>query len=178
MKRALLITTVSLTAAACASTYEPPVPPPPPPPVEHGPPPGPAFNPQQFAWSAKPGTAQIKGLVAYGQGFSCAGGKVVLTPDAPYSRQRIQNLYGSTEHAAAPVSEVRSRQKAKAGQDYSQFVKTAECGADNRFSFRDLPAGSWFIIVAASPEGDKGEAVALLRRVVLKKGEIRSVTLQ
>lgn len=177
MKRALLITTVSLTAAACASTYEPPVPPPPPPPVEHSTP-GPALDPHQFAWSTKPGTAQIKGLVAYGSGYSCAGGKVVLTPDAPYSRQRIQNLYGSTEHAAAPVSVVRSRQKAKAGEDYSQFVRTAACDADNRFSFRDLPAGSWFAIVVASPEGDKGESMALLRRVVLKKGEVRAVTLQ
>jgi hypothetical protein len=177
MKRALLITTVSLTAAACASTYEP-VPPPPPPPVEHGPPPGQAFDSRQFAWSTKPGTAQIKGVVAYGQGYSCSGGKVVLTPDAPYSRRRIQNLYGSIEHAAAPVSQVRARQKAKAGEDYSQFVRTAECGADNRFSFRDLPAGSWFIIVAASPEGGEGEPVALLRRVVVKKGEIRAVTMQ
>jgi hypothetical protein len=177
MKRALIITTVSLTAAACASTYEP-VPPPPPPPAEQGPPPGPAFDHQQFMWSTRPGTARIKGVVAYGHGFSCAGGKVVLTPDAPYSRRRIQNLYGSTEHAAAPVSVVRSRQKSKAGEDYSQFVRTADCGADNRFSFSDLPAGSWFVIVAASPESGKGEAVALLRRVTVKKGEVRAVTMQ
>jgi hypothetical protein len=177
MKRALLISTLSLTAAACASTYEGSLPPPPPPPVEQ-PAPGPAFDRQQFAWSTKPGTAQIKGAVSYAPGYSCAGGKVVLTPDAPYSRQRIRNLYGSVDHAAAPVSEVRGRQKARAGEDYSQFVRTADCGADNRFSFRDLPAGGWFIIVAASQEGGEGEPVALLRRVVLKKGEIRAVTMQ
>jgi hypothetical protein len=177
MKRVLSILTVSLTAAACASTYEPPVPPPPPPPLDQ-PAPGPAFDRQQFAWSTKPGTAAIKGAVNYRPGYSCAGGKVVLTPDAPYSRRRIENLYGSVERAAAPVSEVRARQRAKAGEDYSAFVRTAECSADNRFSFKGLPAGSWFIIVAASPEGDKGEPVALLRRVVLKKGEIRAVTLQ
>jgi hypothetical protein len=177
MKRVLAILTVSLTAAACASTYEAPPPPPPPPPVER-PAPGPAFDRQQFAWSTKPGTASIKGLVSYGPGYSCAGGKVVLTPDAPYSRRRIQNLYGSIERAAAPVAEVRARQKARAGEDYSAFVRTADCGADNRFSFKGLPAGSWFIIVAASADGDRGEPVALLRRVVLKKGEVRTVTLQ
>ena len=177
MKRVLLILTVSLTAAACASTYEPPLPPPPPPPLER-PAPGRAFDPQQFAWSTKPGTAAIKGVAAYGPGYSCAGGKVVLTPDAPYSRRRIQNLYGAVDHAAEPVAAVRARQKAKAGEDYSAFVRTADCGADNRFSFKGLPAGSWFIIVAVSPEADKGEPMALLRRVVVKRGEVRTVTLQ
>jgi hypothetical protein len=173
MKRALLIISVSLTAAACASSYELP-PPPPPPPSEAGP----AFNPQQFAWSTRPGTAVIKGMVAYGHGYSCAGGKAVLTPDTPYSRRRIQTLYGAVDHAAAPVSQVRARQKNKAGEAYSQFVRTADCGADNRFSFRELPAGPWFVIVAAAPENDQGEPVALLRRVVVKKGEVRAVTLQ
>jgi hypothetical protein len=176
MKRVLLILTVSLAAAACASTYEPPLPPPPPPPVER-PAPGPGFDRQQFAWSTKPGTAAIKGVAAYGPGYSCAGGKVVLTPDAPYSRRRIQNLYGAIERAAEPVSAVRARQKARAGEDYSAFVRTADCGADNRFSFKGLPAGSWFVIVAVSPDGDRGEPMALLRRVVVKKGEVRTVTM-
>lgn len=171
MKRLAFIMTVSALAAACAST--PYVPPPPPPPADTTV----GFRAEDFAWSAKPGTAQIKGTVA-AVGYNCAGGKVVLTPDTPFSRRRIKNLYGAIDHAMAPVSVVRSRQTTKAGGDYSAFVRTADCGADNRFSFRDLPAGGWFAIVAVEPTGEHGEPMALLRRVELKKGEIRSVTLQ
>jgi hypothetical protein len=171
MKRLLLILTVSATAAACSS-----LPPPPPPPMEAGP--GPvAFDARQFAWSNRPGTASIRGTVS-AAGYSCAGSKVVLTPDAPFSRQRIFNLYGSIDHAAVPVSVVRGRQVAKASGDYSTFVRTAECGPDNHFAFTGLPAGGWFIIVAAEPAGDRGEPMAMLRRVVIKKGELRTVGLQ
>ena len=132
---------------------------------------------EQFAWSSRPGTASIRGTVA-AVGYNCSGGKVVLTPDAPFSRRRIKNLYGSIDHAAVPVSVVRSRQVAKASGDYSAFVRTTECGADNHFTFKGLPAGGWFVIVAVEPAGEHGEPMALLRRVELKKGEARTVTLQ
>ena len=49
------------------------------------------FSAEQVAWSSRPGTASIHGTVA-AVGYNCAGGKVVLTPDAPFSRRRIRNL--------------------------------------------------------------------------------------
>ena len=77
-----------------------------------------------------------------------------------------------------PVSVVRGRQVAKAGGDYSAFVRTTDCGSDNHFTFKGRPAGGWFVIVAVEPRGEHGEPMALLRRVEVKKGEARSVTLQ
>lgn len=170
MKRALLIMAASATAAACASTLPPP-PPAPDAPSTAG------FNSEQFAWSSRPGVASIGGEIGMA-GYSCAGGKVVLTPDAPFSRRRIKNLYGAIDRAAVPVSVVRGRQVAKAGGDYSSFVRTTDCGADNHFTFSGLPAGGWFIIVAVAPTAEHGEPLALLRRVEIKKNEARTVTLK
>ena len=123
--------------------------------------------------------AQVKGVVDYAPGgrrFACAG-QVVLTPDAPYSRRRILQLYGSTDRAVLPVAEVRNRQAQRPSDDYSAFVRKATCDSSGRFSFAGLPAGGWFVIVVAQPPGG-GEPMALMRRVDTRAAGLRSVILQ
>ncbi len=138
----------------------------------------PSFHARDFAWSSERGTSGIRGEVAYSPGgarYSCAGQPVILTPDAPFSRWRMQQLYGSADRAALPVSEVRSRQGGKPSDDYSSYVRRASCDGAGRFTFQGLPAGGWFIIVVAQPGGGNGQAMALMRRVITHAGSVRSV---
>jgi hypothetical protein len=177
MKRTLLAVSVCLALGACETENGPP---PPSPPPEAPPAPPPAFRAKDFAWSAERGTSSIRGQVAFmqsGERFSCSGQAVILTPDTPYSRNRIASLYGSTVKAALPVNEVRSRQERRPSADYSAFVRKGVCDTQNRFAFQGLPAGGWFIIVLAQPTGSGGESMALMRRVDTHAGAVRAVTL-
>ena len=177
MKRSILAISVCAVLGGCATVY--PLPPPPPPPeAQAGP--APAFRARDFAWSAERGSSAIRGQTDFrlgGQRYTCAGQAVVLTPDAPYSRNRIVALYGSDDRAALPVNEVRSRQAARPSVDYSAFVRKGACDVNDRFSFQGLPAGGWFIIVVAQPVGAGGEPMALMRRVDTRMGAIKSVTI-
>jgi hypothetical protein len=150
-------------ASACASSggYGPP----PPPPISQAPA---TFDPADFAWSQQAGVASIRGGIAYrgpNAPYVCRDAAVALTPDTPYSRERILRLYGSTERAAVPVSIVRSRQAGAPSNAFSKFVRSTRCNIDNQFVFDRLPPGSWFVIVAVKPQSGQGEQVALLRRV-------------
>jgi hypothetical protein len=142
--------------------------------------PAPAFSPSEFAWSTERGSSTVRGLIDYNQGgrhYGCAG-QVVLTPDAPYSRRRILQLYGSFERADLPVDEVRSRQAHRPSDDYSAYVKKASCDASGHFSFSGLPAGGWFVIVVAQPSGGNAAPIALMRRVETRPGSVRTIVLQ
>ena len=172
--RLLAIGTACAALGACAEDYGPP-----PPPAPVSAPPAAAFRPSEFAWSTERGSATVRGLVDYSQAgrhYSCAG-QAVLTPDAPYSRRRILQLYGSTERAALPVEEVRSRQAHRPSDDYSAYVRKASCDAGGHFVFSGLPSGVWFVIVVAEPPGG-GSAIALMRRVDTRTGGSRAVVLE
>jgi len=157
-----------VTLAACET-----VPPPPPPPSSAPP----VFRTRDFAWSSERGSSSIQGSVEYGRGYSCAGQPVVLNPDTPYSRARIEQLYGSSERAALPVAEVRSRQANRPSDDYSAFVRRTTCDAQGRFNFQGLPAGAWYVIAVAQPSGGQGDAMAVMRRVDTRPGVARTIVL-
>jgi hypothetical protein len=176
MKRALLAACLCAVLSACAEENGPPPPeaPRPPPPVGHAPP----FRPADFAWSAERGSAVIRGEVDYGRGgYSCAGQPVVLVPDAPYSRWRISQFYGSDERAALSVAEVRSRQANRPSDDYSAFSKHTSCDGQGHFLFQGLPTGSWYVIAVARPTGGQGQDMAIMRRVETRAGLARSIVL-
>lgn len=170
-KRLLAISLCTAALCACESAY----PPPPPPPPTAGP--SPRFHAREFAWSTERGSAGVRGVVDYvrnGHHFSCAGQTAVLTPDTPYSRWRIEELYGSAERAALPVNEVRARQANRPSDAYSAFVRRTSCDASGHFIFQGLPEGGWFVIVVSSPSGG-GTPMALMRHVETRPGYVRNV---
>jgi hypothetical protein len=175
--RLLTAAALAACAAACATpaAYAPP---PPPPPGQAGP----AFDASQFEWSRRPGTAAIRGTIGYGgpnAPYVCQDSPVVLTPDTPYSRQRIVRLYGAADRAAVPLSAVRSRQGRAPSDAFQKFVRTTRCNIDNRFGFDGLPPGSWFVVVAARPQSGEGEPIVFLRRVQTGKSpQPRQVVMQ
>lgn len=137
---------------------------------------GPApFVSSDFAWSTRNGSAAIEGRVAYrmdGQAFACTG-SVALTPDTPYTRQRFQTLYGSTDSAAVPEAVVRARTVADPNADYRSYVRSATC-REGRFRFDGLPDGGWFLIAPVSAGGDR---TVLMRYVRTRQGATANVTL-
>jgi hypothetical protein len=136
---------------------------------------GAAFDAQDFAWSARPGSGVIYGTVAYHRSsarYSCSGSDVLLTPESPWSRRRMVILYGSANAAAAPVSIVRARTPTAGAGDYARFVRRTSCDATDHFSFHDLPDGSWFVITIVKPVDGVGEAMAVTRRVQTHGGGV------
>lgn len=134
-----------------------------------------AFSADDFAWSTRAGQASIAGRVAFsqdGREFACAG-SVGLIPDTPYTRARMQRLYGSTQQAAVPAAVVRARSAGEQGADYRSFERSDACSA-GAFSFDGLPDGGWFLI-APVKAGD--DVVVLMRRVQTRGGRPVSVTL-
>lgn len=155
-----------LALAGCAETGLRPLPPAPPapapafaPPVT-APPPGiviqTPFKAEDFAWSVKPGAARIQGLTA--PGASCAGKAVALTPATPYSRERIQALYGAIDYAVLPMDAVRAKVIANDNPAMRGYVRGARCDAKGTFVFDKLPAGPYFII-AEIQEGSGAKVI-------------------
>jgi hypothetical protein len=174
MSRATILSAIALSAAlaACTPTLGPP------------PPGGPAasstFRAEDFAWSTENGRGGISGQVTFRDGktrFACAHATVILTPETPWTRHRMQVLYHSTESAAEPADEVRARTPSAPAGDYSAFVRRTTCDAANRFSFTGLPDGAWFAITIAKPASGEGPGVALMKRVVTQSGRVTPLTL-
>lgn len=168
MKRLIALAPLALAAsvAACAPSSPQPV----------GPQPI-VFSAEAFAWSAIPGDASIEGRVAYvggGRAWRCAG-SVGLTPETAWTRQRFMTLYGSTERAALPASVVRARTVSEASPDYQAYVRSTSCDDEGRFTFRELPEGSWFVIAPVTAEG--ADPVVVMRRVTTRAGREVAVTL-
>lgn len=137
------------------------------------------FNEQDFSWSRAPGAGSIYGVLNYRSGdtvYSCRGRDVILTPETPWVRRRMFILYGSTDTAAIPADIVRARTPTSASGDYASYARKTTCDAANRFSFRGLPDGSWYVITLARPENGGPGSVAVMRRVVTH-GAMRAVVL-
>jgi hypothetical protein len=160
----------SLTA--CAPTLGPP-----PPGRMAGPPSGvdTAFHAADFAWSQAPGRNTLSGMLVHPGPvhYSCAGQTVVLTPETPWARRRMQVLYQSDQRAALPADDVRSRQNQAPPGDSNPYVKRVGCDAADRFSFTGLPDGAWFVVTLAKPvAGQTGPSLAMMRRVVTRGGKV------
>lgn len=130
---------------------------------------GEVFNEHDFAWSRAPGPGSIYGVMSYHSGesrYSCRGRDVILTPETPWVRRRMFILYGSTDTAAVPADIVRARTPASgASGDYASYARKTTCDAANRFAFKGLPDGAWYVLTLARPEDGGPGAVAVMRRV-------------
>ena len=115
---------------------------------------------------------------AHGQTrYSCQGASVILTPETPWSRRRMEVLYLSADRAVLPPDEVRARTPEAPPGDSTPYIKRAVCDADGRFSFAHLPAGAWYVITIAKPVGGDGASLAIMKRVVTRGGKPTYVNL-
>jgi hypothetical protein len=169
---------VAASLAACAPSLGPP------PPGRMAGPPTPAdaiFRAGDFAWSQAPGRNTLAGTLGHTAGpirYTCAGQTVVLTPETPWARRRMQVLYQSDQHAALTADDVRSRQNLAPPGDSNPYVKRVGCDAADHFSFTGLPDGAWYVVTLAKPvAGQSGPSLAMMRRVVTRGGKVTSFEL-
>ena len=168
MKRIVAICLALAGLAAC-NIGEMGGPPPvgPPPPTTNQPPSANGFDEGAFAWSRGAAGGGIRGVVTYGgDAYSC--GDVVLLPETPWTRARMERLYGSSTSAVAPADDVRAhtpRDPADVAQSrlMASYARHAQCDARNHFSFAGLPNGAWYIITVATPKAG-GPKIALIKR--------------
>jgi hypothetical protein len=167
--RFCLLIGAGLLLAGCetgpAGPYGGPLPPPPPQPPR-----------SEFAWSTAGGPNVVEGSAVWRRDhhvFTCAGQSVGLTPETPYTRRRMVELYGSDEQAIRSVAEVRARSSSGPSRDYRAYVRSTQCDGQGRFTFRDLPDGGWFVIVRGASRS--GAAEVAMRHVRVEGGETRAV---
>jgi hypothetical protein len=143
--------------------------------TQSGGPPVPATPPAPAAIASLVGTAQFH--TPEGRAYSCAGVSVALVANTPRSRQRLQALYGSAEHALAPVAEVRARSAALGAGDPP--LASAQCDGRGSFLFPSLEPGDYFVIARLRGDfaGRAVEDMGLLQRVVVHPGEERHIRL-
>jgi hypothetical protein len=175
MSRITMLSALASAAAlsACAPTLGPP------PPGGVGPGPS-TFRAEDFAWSTEAGRGGISGHVAYRDGktrYSCAHATVILTPETPWTRHRMQVLYRSTESAAESAEAVRARTPSAPSGDYSAYVRRTTCDTASHFAFTGLPDGAWYAITIAKPVSGEGEGVALMKRVTTHAGRMTPAAL-
>lgn len=137
-----------------------------------------AFRDSDFAWSTASGGGSVDGTLAYkGGSYTCTGGGVVLTPETPWSRARMRVLYLSTNSAAMPVDDVKSRTPPEHNADYQKYARSTTCDAQNHFSFSGLPNGAWYLITVATPTSGTGGKMAVMKRIETH-GDTMKVTLR
>jgi hypothetical protein len=160
MMRKFGVLSVGLLLAGCTTESGPPVGPPPPPPI---------------AAASIVGSAQFH--TPDGRSLSCSGLSVALVLETQRSRQRLQTLYGSADHALAPVADVRAR---SAGLGPAEPpLSSAQCDAQGGFVFANVEPGAYLLIARmhGPVAGRPGDDVGLLERVVVRPGEERHVRL-
>ncbi len=142
-----------------------------------------AFSPRAVAWSAKAGNNALSGTAVLstdaGETKTCAGLEVRLVPDAPYTRDRIALLYGTTDEGfveAAEARRVQSQSDAAVDPAYKRSHKVAVCNAKGRFAFANLADGSYYVlapVVWPTRGGKSTDGGFLMRRVSLAGDETR-----
>ena len=113
--RLIFAATAALLLVACETPSGPakpvatapkpiaPLPPPTPPPSA----PTSEFRASDFAWSTQLGKGAVEGQVTYkagGKAYVCSAQGVVLSPDTPWVKRRMEILYLSSDHAQLPAS--------------------------------------------------------------------------
>jgi hypothetical protein len=138
------------------------------------------FDAQAVAWSKKPGGNAIIGsaeLTMRDQTKTCAGLEVRLVPDAPYTRERVEMLYGTTSEGYVEADEARRvQQRSDAAVDpaYKRSHKVTTCDGKGRFTFANLADGSYYVLAPVlwrKPGASEPDGGFLMQRVTLAGGE-------
>lgn len=177
-----LLTTVLAACETTPAAQPRPGPAPTARPTPPRPPSGPTpFRAADFAWSTGKGPGGISGVVNYragsGERWTCSGQTVGLTPDTPHSAERIAKLYGSSERAVQSVAQVLERSSTAGRAEYGQYLRDTACEAGDNFNFRELPDGSYFLIVRVHPPAGAGPTDLVIMQRVAVRGSVVRLTL-
>jgi hypothetical protein len=114
-----------------------------------------------------------------GERASCAGDSVALNAETPQTRERMIALYGSADHAMAPVWRIKTRSASLPKAVEAPLAGSARCDKAGDFALTGLAPGGYFLIarVKVAPPLHGDESFVIMRRLELAPGETRDVSL-
>lgn len=138
------------------------------------------FNRDDVKWIQTNGNASISGTAFLQlnekEQKGCAGFGVELLPVAKYSNERILKTYGNNSRGQVLLKD-NPPKFTPDHPEYHELVRKSECDETNHFSFKDLPAGDYYVMVFIIWKNETGanDGGALMKRVSLKMGENRII---
>ena len=127
------------------------------------------------------GTARL--TAAGNKTRTCASLPVRLAPDTNYTRDRISRLYGYGDEGfvdARRAKDLRARQVASIDKNYERSLMASVCDRQGRFTFRNLPDGTYFLLAPVVWRDNLGavtEGGFFMQRIKVTGGETRRVVL-
>lgn len=107
------------------------------------------FNADAIKWVKDSGNSSVTGKVFLtlkgGSKKGCAGFNVELLPVADYSSERILKTYGNTIQGQVLVEDNPPKFTPDA-PEYHELVLKASCNDENRFEFKAVPAGEYYVM--------------------------------
>lgn len=146
-----------------------------------------SYNEQEFLKLLEPtGKNTIKGSAfmrkANGEVVTCAGTKIVLFPNVPYSAERIQVIYGNTDQGYNSVN-ARPVEFMPLNPSYLKSGRETVCNVQGQFVFENVKDGEYFIhsqiswmyaYVSYTPQYTGG---SIFKKVAVSKGATVDVVL-
>ncbi|MDD2356932.1 MAG: hypothetical protein PHX13_03355 [Thiovulaceae bacterium] len=140
------------------------------------------FNPvlTQFLYENH-GKSTIKGS-AYlrkddGKIVTCKGLEVGMIPVTPYSSERIEHIYSSTEHGYRAFSK-GIPQFNKTPDKYEQYVVKRVCDRQGHFTYENVGDGEYFITTSVQwQNGNEKEGGILMQKVKISNRETKKIVL-
>ncbi|QEY18784.1 hypothetical protein D0C16_24045 [Cellvibrio sp. KY-GH-1] len=134
------------------------------------------FNADEIKWIQSNGNSSISGAAFLQlnekEQKGCSGFGVELLPVADYSNERILKIYGNNSLGKVLMKN-NPPKFTPDPKEYHELVRKSQCDEKNQFSFKDLPAGEYYVIFFIIWKNEVGvdDGGALMKRVSLKAGE-------
>jgi hypothetical protein len=108
-----------------------------------------------------------------GQTVTCAGQEASLIPATPYSRWRMQALYGSSSYV-----DVATAPRVPAAASYARYTIRQPCDHSGHFRFTQVADGDYFVTTAIRwSSGPVRRTVSLRGEITVSGGGTHSITL-
>jgi len=135
------------------------------------------FNARQARHTLRHGTNTIDGqaIVRYSDGpASCAGDVATLVPDTPYTRARLNKLYGGSR----AFTEISTAPRLPRDRNYEAYVRHAPCDAEGHFRFDHVADGHYVVVAPLRQAGQpRTQGESIRQSVAVRGGETSSILL-
>ena len=140
------------------------------------------YDPAQVAFSKGEGTATVMGsaFVPATDGFArnCGGTRAALIPQSDYADERMAIIYGSNTRGYVSVSDDVLDRLQDGDAQYVADQRMAVCDQVGRFTFQNLPAGTYYVTADVTWSGSLLRYGGyLMERITVSEGGTQTVTL-
>lgn len=138
------------------------------------------FELEEVKWIQTQGNSSISGTaflqLKKDEKKGCASFGVELLPVAKYANERIFKTYGNNSQGQVLLKDNPPKFTPDHPQ-YHELVKKSQCDDKNQFSFKNIPAGDYYVMVFVIWKNEAGQSDggALMKRVVLGAGEDKAI---